>query len=68
MSDQYKLTPHDLLEDVRESGLKQKWLAKRMGISEILLNYYLVGRRNMPPAIEYKIIRALEHMEKMDLR
>ena len=68
MSDKKELIPHYLSEDIKKSGLKQNWLAKRVGISITGMNWYLVGRRQMPHAIEYKIIRALEHMEKMDLK
>lgn len=62
-----ELVPHILAEEVKESGLSQKWLAKRMKISHIALNYYLVGRRPMPSHVEWKLIKALEHIQKMDL-
>lgn len=61
------LVEHVLRDEVRESGMKQTWLAERIGINNNLLSYYLVGRRKMPRAIEYKIIQALKHMEEMDL-
>lgn len=46
-------------ERIRELGIKKKWLAKKIGISNVLLSYYLTGSRPMPDKIKKKILEIL---------
>lgn len=49
----------DYNEKIREKGLKKSWLAKQIGISNVLLSYYLTGTRPMPEHIEIKLKKEL---------
>lgn len=39
-------------EEIKESGLKKTWIAKQLGISNVLLSYYLNETRPMPEHIK----------------
>ena len=43
---------HYLNKRIKESGLKKKWLAEKVGVSDVLLSYYLNGTRDMPEPVE----------------
>ncbi len=43
---------HYLEKRIKASGYKQKWLADKCGISEVLLSYYLNGTRPMSERVE----------------
>jgi predicted transcriptional regulator len=45
----------DFNETIGEKGLKKSWIAKQIGISNVLLSYYLTGTRSMPEHIEKKL-------------
>lgn len=45
---------------IEQKGLKKKWIAKQIGISHILLSYYLNGVRPMPSHIEQKLKKLLK--------
>lgn len=49
----------DLREFCRENGIKQNWLAKRAGVSDSLLRYYM-DRGRLPTDIESKIREGFE--------
>jgi transcriptional regulator with XRE-family HTH domain len=49
---------HPLLMKIDERGIKQTFLAEKIGISRSRLNNYLVGVRSMPDNIE-KLLREL---------
>ncbi len=42
-------------EMIKEKGLMIKWVAKQIGISNVLLSYYLNNARPMPLHIEEKL-------------
>ena len=46
-------------EEIKESGLKKSWIAKQIGISNVLLSYYLTGTRSMPEHIEKRLKEVL---------
>jgi len=37
---------------IKEKGLKKSWIAENIGISNVLLSYYLTETRPMPDHIE----------------
>jgi len=45
----------DFNEPIAEKGLKKSWVARQIGISNVLLSYYLTGTRPMPEHIEKKL-------------
>ena len=45
----------DFNKKIKEKGLKKSWVAKQIGISNVLLSYYLNGTRPMPEHIEIKL-------------
>ena len=45
----------DFQQKIKEKGLLKKWIAKKIGISNVLLSYYLNGTRPMPEHIEKKL-------------
>lgn len=45
----------DFNERIRERGLKKSWIAKQIGISSVLLSYYLTDTRPMPEHIDRKL-------------
>ena len=49
----------DFNEKIKEKGLKKKWVAKKIGISHILLSYYLNNVRPTPSHIEDKLKEVL---------
>lgn len=46
-------------EVIKEKGLKKSWIAKQIGISNVLLSYYLTGTRPMPEHIEANLKEVL---------
>lgn len=42
-------------EKIKEKGLKKIWVAKQIGISNVLLSYYLNNTRPMPDHIDKKL-------------
>ena len=44
-------------EAIKESGLKQKFIAKRIGISETYLSLLLKGDYDMNDEIKFKIMK-----------
>lgn len=47
-------------EQIKHLGLKINWVAKRIGISNVVLSYYLNGKRDMPKDIETKLKHLLK--------
>jgi predicted transcriptional regulator len=45
----------DYKERIREKGLLKSWIAKKIGISNVLFSYYLNGTRPMPEHVEIKL-------------
>ena len=50
----------DFNELIKEKGLKKSWIAKQIGISNVLLSYYLNEVRPMPKHIKKKLRIVLE--------
>lgn len=46
-------------EKIKEKGLKKTWIAEQIGISNVLLSYYLTGTRSMPEHIDRKLKEVL---------
>jgi predicted transcriptional regulator len=40
---------------IKEKGLKKSWVAEQIGISNVLLSYYLNETRPMPDHIDKKL-------------
>ena len=49
----------DFNKQIQDKGLKKSWIAKQIGISNVLLSYYLNGTRPMPEHIERKLKEVL---------
>lgn len=45
----------DYNERIKEKGLKKIWVANKIGISNVLLSYYINKTRPMPEHIEKKL-------------
>jgi len=45
----------DFNKEIKERGLKKSWVAKQIGISNVLFSYYLTGTRSMPEHVEKKL-------------
>lgn len=45
----------DFKERIKERGLKQNWIAKKIGISETMLSLFLSGERNLSQAKEQSL-------------
>ncbi len=50
----------DYKKKIKEKGLKKVWIAKKLGISQVLFSYYITGTRSMPYHIESKLKEILE--------
>ena len=50
----------DLKERIQSKGLKQKWVAKQIGINPITFNAYLNGFRNMPQDVSDRVKKFIE--------
>ena len=46
--------------EIIDSGLKQKHIAKKIGIDHTLLSKYVTGERELPPNIAKKIAKLLQ--------
>lgn len=46
-------------EKIKEKGLKKTWIANQIGISNVLLSYYLTGTRDMPEHIDRRLKEVL---------
>ena len=42
-------------EKIQEKGLKIKWIADKIGISNVMLSYYINNTRPMPDDIEKQL-------------
>lgn len=40
---------------IKERGLKKNWIAKQIGISQVLFSFYITGARPMPEHIERRL-------------
>ena len=49
----------DFNKRIKEKGLKKSWIAKNIGISNVLLSYYLTGTRPMPDHIKENLKKVL---------
>jgi len=49
----------DFNEQIKNKGLKKSWVAEQIGISNVLLSYYLTGTRSTPEHIERKLKEVL---------
>ena len=49
-----------LQNKIKEKGLKQSWIAKKLSISPVLLSFYLTGARPMPEQIKRKLKEILD--------
>tara|TARA_R110000824_G_scaffold193230_2_gene375623 strand:- start:112 stop:288 length:177 start_codon:yes stop_codon:yes gene_type:complete len=49
----------DIREKIEYKGFKKKYLAEKMGISNVTLSYYLNEKRRMPMIIKAKLIGLL---------
>ncbi len=45
----------DFNTKIQEKGLKKMWIADKLGISNVMLSYYLNDTRPMPEDIKYKL-------------
>lgn len=45
----------DYKEKIKSKGFMIKWVAEKIGISNVLLSYYLNGTRPMPEHIEKRL-------------
>ena len=45
----------DFNKEIKDKGLKKSWVAKQIGISNVLFSYYLTGTRSMPEHIEKRL-------------
>jgi hypothetical protein len=45
----------DYQKTIKDKGLVKRWIAKQIGISNVLLSYYLNNTRPMPEHIERKL-------------
>lgn len=46
----------DFKKAIEDNGIKQKWVAKKIGISHVVLNYYLNGTREMPESVRENLM------------
>lgn len=44
-----------LKERIKDKGIKQTWIAGKVGVSKVLLHHYLSGKITMPKIIEQQI-------------
>ena len=49
-----------LKEKIKNKGIKQTWIAEKIGISKSLLHHYLSGHTSIPNDVETKIRRLIE--------
>ena len=49
-----------LKQQIEDKGIKQTWIAKKVGVSKVLLHHYLSGKTSMPQVIETKIRNLLK--------
>jgi len=46
-------------ERIKELGLKKNWIADQIGISNVLLSFYLTKTRPMPDGVKSKLEEVL---------
>lgn len=49
----------DFKKIIKEKGLKQNWIAEKIGVRPVELNYYLNKTRPMPKFVKDKLIEFL---------
>ena len=50
---------------IKELGLKKIWIAEKLGISNVVLSYYLTGTRQMPYALKMELEELLKKQSKL---
>jgi plasmid maintenance system antidote protein VapI len=50
----------DLKERIRLKGLKQNWIADKIGVNPITFNAYLNGERSMPQEVSDKVKKLID--------
>lgn len=53
----------DYNKRIKKSGMKKTWIASQIGISNVLLSYYINGTRPMPDVIQKKLKAVLDKLE-----
>ena len=54
----------ELKQRIKDAGIIQSWLAKKIGVSPVTLNQWLVETRAMPDDKKTKIIEIVVKVEK----
>jgi predicted transcriptional regulator len=47
-------------ERIKEKGIKQNWIANKLGLSDGLFSFYLSGDRTMPDDVKKKLLEILK--------
>jgi predicted transcriptional regulator len=50
---------------IRDLGLKKIWIAEKLGISNVMLSYYLTGTRQMPFALKMELEALLKKQSEI---
>jgi len=45
----------DFKEKIKQKGIKQKWIANKLNLSDGLFSFYLSGDRTMPEDVKKKL-------------
>jgi len=45
----------DFKEKIKQKGIKQKWIANKLNLSDGLFSFYLSGDRTMPDDVKKKL-------------
>lgn len=54
------MTIEELKISIKESGLKKKWIANKIGVSSVFLSYCLNGKKKLPKDREEQIVKLLK--------
>jgi predicted transcriptional regulator len=50
---------------IKDLGLKKIWIAEKLGISNVVLSYYLTGTRQMPYALKMELEELLKKQSEL---
>jgi len=54
-------------EKIKEMGLKQKWVAEQIGVSETLFAHQIAGRRTISKS-QIKLLSKILHCNQRDIK
>lgn len=61
------LQPKEMKESIKRIGIKQNYLAEKLGISLSYLNHYLAERKDLPYEYKVRLNKFIKQIEQIEI-